>query len=63
MAEIAKLSVGKVFEKLRSADAPKRSKMMRLEEEVRTAEEEVQRLRTARVRLKRGQPGGTTGRS
>jgi hypothetical protein len=60
MAEIAKLSVGKVLEKLRSADAPKASKMMRLEDDVRAAEEEIQRLRAARRRLKRGQQRGTT---
>ncbi|MDR3486095.1 MAG: hypothetical protein P4M05_14455 [Bradyrhizobium sp.] len=59
MAEIAKLSVGKVLDKLRSADAPKGSKTMRLEEDVRAVEEEVQRLRTARLRLKRGQPRNT----
>jgi hypothetical protein len=59
MAEIAKLSVGKVLEKLRSADAPKASKMMQLEEKVRVAEEEIQRLRAARLRLKRGPRRGT----
>ena len=63
MAEIAKLSVGKVLEKLRNADAPKHSKMMRLEEEVRMAEEAIQRLRTARLRLKPGQRRGTAERS
>jgi hypothetical protein len=61
MTEIAKLSVGKVLEKLRSADAPKASKMMQLEEDVRAAEQEIQRLRAARRRLKRGQRRGTTG--
>ncbi len=63
MAEIAKLSVGKVLEKLRSADAQKSSKMTRLEEEVRTADEEIQRLRAARLRLRPGRRGGTTERS
>ena len=63
MAEIAKLSVGKVLEKLRSADAPRSSKTTRLEEEVRTAGEELQRLRTAKLRLKTGRRGGTTERS
>jgi len=58
MAEINKLSVGKALEKLRSADAPKASKMMRIEEDVRAAEEEIRRLRTARLRLKRGRPRG-----
>jgi len=60
MAEIAKLSVGKALEKLRSADAPKASKMMRIEEEVRAAEEEIKRLRATRLRLRRGQPRAKT---
>jgi predicted ribonuclease toxin of YeeF-YezG toxin-antitoxin module len=62
MAEIAKLSVGKVLEKLRGADEQKKTKMMQLEEKVKTAEEEIQRLKAATRRLKRGQRPGTTGR-
>ena len=54
MAEINKLSVGKVLDKLRSGDVPKNSKMMQLEEKIKTTEEEIQRLRSARLRLKRG---------
>jgi len=60
MAEINKLSVGKVLDKLRSADAPKGSKMMQLEEKVRAAEEEIQRSRAERLRLRRGRKLGTT---
>jgi hypothetical protein len=48
MAEINKLSVGKVLDKLRSNDAPKRSK----DEKARATEEELQRLRAATRRLK-----------
>jgi len=58
MAEINKLSVGKALEKLRSADAPKASKIEQLDEKSRTLDEEIQRLRTARLRLKRGRPRG-----
>jgi len=58
MAEINKLSVGKALEKLRSADAPKASKIEQLDEKSRTLDEEIQRLRAARLRLKRGRPGG-----
>ena len=62
MAEITKLSVGKVLDKLRSADAPKNSKIMQLDEKISAVDEETQRLRAARLRLKRGQPTGKTGR-
>jgi len=58
MAEINKLSVGKALEKLRSADAPKASKIEQLDEKSRTLDEEILRLRAARRRLKRGQPPG-----
>ena len=60
MAEITKLSVGKVIEKLRSNDAPKSSKIEQLDEKIRTADEEIRRLRAARARLRRGPPA--TGR-
>jgi hypothetical protein len=56
VAEINKLSVGKVLDKLRSNDAAKTSKIEQLDEKVKAAEEEIQRLRAARLRLKRGQP-------
>ena len=47
MAEINKLSVGKVLDKLRSNDAPKKSKTMLLDDKLRATDEELQRLRTA----------------
>jgi uncharacterized small protein (DUF1192 family) len=56
MAEITKLSVGKVLDKLRSNDAPKTSKISQLDEKIKAADEEIQRLRAARLRLKRGRP-------
>lgn len=63
MAEINKLSVAQVLDKLRSNDAPKTSKIEQLDEKNKTLEEEIQRLRMARRRLKRGAGGaGTTGR-
>ena len=52
MAEINKLSVGKVLAKLRSNDAPKPSKTAQLDEKVRAADEEIKRLRAATRRLK-----------
>jgi hypothetical protein len=60
MAEITKLSVGKVLDKLRSNEAPNTSRIMQLDEKIKTTDEEIQRLRAARLRLKRGQPA--TGR-
>jgi TolA-binding protein len=62
MAEINKLSVSKVLDKLRRDDAPKTAKTSQLEKKLRTADEEIERLRAASRRLKRGHPGGTTGR-
>jgi hypothetical protein len=62
MAEINKLSVGKVLDKLRSNDAPKRSKTMQLDEKAEKMDEEIQRLRAATRRLKSGPRSGTTGR-
>ena len=56
MAEINKLSVEKVLNKLRSNDAPNSSRIEQLDEKLKTADEEIQRLRAARARLKRGQP-------
>lgn len=62
MAEINKLSVGKVLDKLRSNDAPKKTKMMQLDENAKTVDEEIERLRAATRRLKPGRRTGTTGR-
>ncbi|WJR79190.1 hypothetical protein [Bradyrhizobium sp. NP1] len=62
MAEISKLSVGKVLDKLRSNDAPKEAKTTQLEKKINTTDEEIQRLRAASLRLKRGHRAGTTRR-
>jgi hypothetical protein len=62
MAEIDKLSVGKVLDKLRRNDAPEQSRMMQLDDKIKTAEDEIQRLRAATRRLKPGPRAGTTGR-
>jgi uncharacterized protein YdcH (DUF465 family) len=56
MAEINKLSVNKVLDKLRRNDAKNSSKMEQLDDKIKTLEEETQRLRAQRNRLKRG-PG------
>jgi hypothetical protein len=56
MAEINKLSVGKLLDKLRSDDASNSSRIEQLDEKIKTTDEEIQRLRAARARLKRGQP-------
>ena len=56
MAEISKLSVGKVLDKLRSNDVPEKSRIMQLDDKIKTAEEEIQRLRAARLRVKRARP-------
>ena len=56
MAEINKLSVEKVLNKLRSNDASNSSRIEQLDEKIKTTDEEIQRLRAARARLKRGQP-------
>jgi hypothetical protein len=61
MAEISKLSVGQVLDKLRSADVPK-SKITRLDEKIETLDQETQRLRAERRRLERDQRAGSTGR-
>jgi hypothetical protein len=53
MAE--KLSVGKVLDKLRRDDAPKKSKLMQLDEKAeKKMDEEIQRLRGETRRLKSG---------
>jgi uncharacterized small protein (DUF1192 family) len=56
MAEINKLSVEKVLNKLRSNDASSSSRIEQLDEKIKATDEEIQRLRAARARLKRGQP-------
>lgn len=61
MAEIKKLSVGKVLDKLRSNDAPKTSRTT-LEKKIETIDEEIQRLRAATRRIKPGSRAGRTGR-
>ena len=61
MAEISKLSVGRVLDKLRGADVPK-SKITRLDDKIETLDQETQRLRVARRRLERDQRAGSAGR-
>jgi hypothetical protein len=56
MAEINTLSVGKVLDQLRSNEAPKNSRITQLDENIKTTDEEIQRLRAAKLRLKRGRP-------
>jgi hypothetical protein len=56
MAEINKLYVGKVLDKLRSNDAPKNTRIEQLDEKIKATDEEILRLRAARLRLKRGRP-------
>ena len=58
MAEINKLSVGKVLDKLRSNDT-KNSKVDHLDKKVETADEDIQRLRAATRRLKPDRAGST----
>ena len=62
MAEINKLSVGQVLDKLRSTDVPK-SKITRLDDKTEALEQEIQRLRAARRRLERNQRADSTKRN
>jgi len=62
MAEINKLSVGKVLDKLRRNDAPQKSMIEQLDTKAEKIDEEIQRLRAATRRLKSGPRAGTTGR-
>ena len=62
MAEINKLSVTKVLDKLRSNDAKNSTKNEQLDDKIKALEEETQRLRAQRNRLKRGRETSTTGR-
>jgi hypothetical protein len=55
VAEIKKLSVGKVLDKLRSNDASEVSKMAQLDEKSKALDDEIQRMRAARRRLERDQ--------
>jgi hypothetical protein len=54
MAEITKLSVGKVLDKLRSTDVVRKSKIAQLDDKIDEIDEETRRLRAARHRLERG---------
>ena len=56
MAVVNKLSVENVLNKLRSNHASNSSRIEQLDEKLKTTDEEIQRLRAARARLKRGQP-------
>ena len=58
MAEINKLSVGQVLDKLRST-GPKISKITRLDQEIDAVDKETQRLRAERRRIERDQAGPT----
>ena len=53
MAETAKLSVGRVLDKIRSTEVPKTNKMARLDEKIQSLIQETRRLRAARRRLDR----------
>ena len=61
MAEINKLPVGQVLDKLRSTDVPK-SKIKWLDEKTEVLEQEIQRLRAAKRRLERNQRADSTKR-
>ncbi len=54
MAEIKKLSVNKVLDKLRSNDAKNSTTLEQLDDKIKALDEETQRLRAQRNRLKRG---------
>ena len=58
MAEINKLSVGQVLDKLRSTGT-KISKITRLDQEIDAVDKETQRLRAERRRIERDQAGPT----
>ena len=60
MAETSKLSVGKVLDKLRSADAPTKTKIGQLDDKIKEQDREIERLRAVRRRLaasQRSEPG------
>ncbi len=54
MAEVNKLPVGKVLDKLRSVDVPS-SKITQLDAKIETLDQETQRLKATRRRLERDQ--------
>ncbi len=56
MAEIDKLSVGKVLDKLRRSDPPK-DRLAAADEKIEAARAELQRLRSQRRRLSPQIPG------
>jgi prefoldin subunit 5 len=58
MAEINKLDVGKVLNKLRSNDAKNSSKIEQLNDKISTIDKEMQRLRAQRNRLRQGASAG-----
>jgi len=60
MAAINKLSVNKVLEKLRSNDAKHSTTLEQLDDKIKALDEETQRLRAQRNRLKRGRGKDTT---
>jgi uncharacterized small protein (DUF1192 family) len=60
MAEINKLSVNKVLNKLRSEDAKNSTTLEQLDDKIKALDEETQRLRAQRNRLKRGRGKDTT---
>jgi uncharacterized small protein (DUF1192 family) len=62
MAETSKLSVGKALDKLRSADAPTKSKITQLDEKIKAQDQEIERLRAARRRLEADQRAGSAKR-
>ncbi len=60
MAEINKLSVNKVLEKLRSNDAKDdRSRVEKLDHKIEALDEEVERLRAQASRLRRSRKPGS----
>ncbi len=63
MAEINKLSVGKVLDRLRRDEAMKNQATSQVDRKLRNTDEEIERLRAASVHLKRGRREGTTGRN
>ena len=61
MAEIHKLSVGQTLDKLRRPDA--KSAQTRLDEKKDALDEDIQRMRTLRLRLERDQRAAATAAS
>jgi uncharacterized small protein (DUF1192 family) len=60
MAEINKLSVNKALNKLRSEDAKNSTTLEQLDDKIKALDEETQRLRAQRNRLRRGRGKDTT---